>query len=101
MRVRAGMSALVVVVLLAACTNPSSTPPTSSAGPQRLEVYEALIRRLARPESEQPIYVLSDLCFQLMTPNVRCPDRLTTEEQQQLGQRLRDLGRVVFRSKNE
>jgi hypothetical protein len=72
-----------------------ATTPTES--PRRLEVYEALIRHLADPEGTQPIFVLSELCVQLMESEVTCPDRLTAAEQRELEARLSDLGDVEFR----
>jgi len=73
----------------------------SSDSSRRVEVYETLIRHLADPEGSQPIYVLSDLCAQLMEPEVTCSDRLSREEQEELGMRLRDLGDIVFRAEDD
>lgn len=73
----------------------SPTPPTST---QRLEIYEALIRHLADPDGPQPIYVLSDLCVDLMESEPRCPDRLTREEQRELAARLQEMGELEFRT---
>jgi hypothetical protein len=53
------------------------------------------------PEGTQPIYVLTDLCFQLMRGEPRCPDDLTPEEQQALGEGLHDPGDIVFRSMDD
>jgi hypothetical protein len=73
---------------------PAPTPPEST---RRLDVYEALIRHLADPDGPQPIFVLSELCTQLMETEVTCPDDLTASEQQELEARLVDLGDVEFR----
>lgn len=64
-------------------------------------VYEALIRHLVDPEGTQPIYILADLCFQLMDEEPRCPDHLDVAEQRDLGARLGDLGEIVFRSNDD
>jgi hypothetical protein len=109
----------LVAALLTACADPStpgggsSVSPTSSDGTTsaspapsesspRLAVYETLIRYLVDPEGSQPIYVLSDLCFQLMkSDDVNCPEHLSSEEQQELTVRLQDLGDIVFRSHDD
>jgi hypothetical protein len=101
---------LAGLILFAACDDPpgqvssGSAPSTTSPVPgsaQRLEVYEVLIRHLVNPQGTQPIYVLTDLCFQLMRGEPRCPDDLTPEEQQALGEGLQDLGDIVFRSMDD
>jgi hypothetical protein len=71
--------------------------PTPSESSRRLEVYEAMIRHLADPDGSQPIFVLSELCMQLMEPEMTCPDDLTASEQRELEARLSDLGDVEFR----
>jgi hypothetical protein len=87
-------------VLLAACADPSAsqggTASPASAQSIRVDVYEALIRHLVNPDGTQPIYVPSDLCYQLMKERVTCPDRLTGEERSELKARLQDLGEIVF-----
>ena len=96
-------------ILFAACTGSSDpvsggpAPSTHSPDPgsARLEVYEVLIRHLVDPKGTQPIYVLTDLCFQLMRGESRCPDDLTLEEQQELGEDLQDLGDIMFRSMDD
>ena len=96
-----------VTLLLAACGDapaPGSAhsgDPTPTDGSRRLDVYETLIRHLANPAGPKPIYVLSDLCFNLMKDEPSCSDRLSHEEQEELGTRLKDLGDVVFRRDDE
>ena len=76
---------LAGLILFSACDPPreqvssGSAPSTPSpdSGSERLEVYEVLIRHLVDPKGTQPIYVLTDLCFQLMRGESRCPDALT------------------------
>jgi len=62
----------------------------------RVDTYEALIRHLVNPDGEQPILVLSDLCYSLMKERFTCPDRLSGQEQSELTARLQDLGEIVF-----
>jgi hypothetical protein len=62
-----------------------------------VDVSETLIRHLVNPAGSKPVYVVSDLCFNLMRDPPTCPDRLSHEEQQELGVRLQDLGEIVFR----
>ncbi len=71
-------------------------PPTPSPDLSRVDAYEVLIRHLADPAGPAPIYVLTDLCFQLIEPQSTCPDRLSLEEEQELRARLQDLGEIVF-----
>jgi hypothetical protein len=103
---------LAGVILFVACDDPPepvvagstlSTPSTPSPdrGSARPEVYEVLIRHLVDPKGTQPVYVLTDLCFQLMRGEPRCPDDLTPQEQQELGEGLQDLGDIVFRSMDD
>ena len=101
---------LASLVVFVACNDPpepmSAGPPPSTPSPvpasaQRLDVYEVLIRHLVNPKGTQPIYVLTDLCFQLMRGEPRCPDDLTSEEQQALDEGLQDLGDIVFRSMDD
>ena len=96
---------VVGVVLLAACADPhgaggsgsgSASPTPSSPAAIRLDVYEALVRHLVDPEGTQPIYVLSDLCSQLMESEVTCSDHLSRGGQQELSSRLQDVGDIVF-----
>ena len=93
------------VVLLAACADParpsdsgsgSVSPTPSSPAAIRLDVYEALVRHLVNPEGTQPIYVLSDLCSQLVESEVTCPDHLNRGERQELSSRLQNVGDIVF-----
>lgn len=101
---------LAGLVVFVACNDPPepvsagpapSTPSPVPGSAQRLEVYEVLIRHLVNPKGNQPIHVLTDLCFQLMRGEPRCPDDLTPEEQQALGEELQDLGDIVFRSMDD
>jgi hypothetical protein len=97
---------LVAVLLLAACADPLAEGNDSPQAPrpshrQRIDVYEALVRHLADPRGPKPIYVVSDLCFELMRGEQRCPDHLSRDEEQELGARLRDLGDIVFRRDDE
>lgn len=100
-------SGAAVAIFLAACADLSapgsgeSPSPLPSDGSQRVDVYEILIRRLADPEGSQPIYVVSDLCFNLMQAELTCPDDLSRDEQQELAARLQDLGDIVFRRNDE
>src|SRR5262245_52923039 len=99
----ASVIALMGAIVLCGCADPQ--PPgdggaassTGSPGPgsERVLVYEALIRHLVDPEGTQPIYILADLCFQLMDEEPRCPDHLDVAEQRDLGARLGDLGEIV------
>jgi hypothetical protein len=99
---------LVMAVLLAACANPpvepgggtSSSPTPTDAGSPRLTIYETMIRHLVDPKGAQPIYVLTDLCGQLLQSEVACPDPLSNAEQQELLQRLHDLD-IVFRGNDD
>jgi hypothetical protein len=100
---------LAGLILLTACGGPPqptsggsvSSTPSSDPRSARLDVYDVLIRHLVNPQGTQPIYVLTDLCFQLMRGEPRCPDRLTPQEQQELGEGLKDLGDIVFRSMDD
>jgi hypothetical protein len=67
----------------------------------RVGIYEALIRHLVNPDGTQPIYVISDLCYQLMKDKITCPDHFSRGERQELLTRLQDLGDVVFLSNDE
>jgi hypothetical protein len=95
---------VVGLILLAACADPpqstggESATSTPSSDPRlaRLDVYEVLIRHLVDAKGTQPIYVLTDLCYQLMEGDVTCPDRLDRIEQHELEGRLQDLGEIVF-----
>lgn len=97
----------VVSVVLVACTEagaPASSRPGSSVQSgtySRVDVYEAMIRYLAKPDGPKPIYVLSALCSQLMDSEGGCPDRLSRYEQRALGGRLQDLGAIVFRTQDD
>jgi hypothetical protein len=102
---------LAGLIMFVACTDTpepvSAGPPNAEPSPEdsgsarRSEVYEVLIRHLVNPKGTQPIYVLTDLCFQLMRGEHRCPDDLTPEEQQALSEGLQDLGDIVFRSMDD
>jgi hypothetical protein len=100
---------LAGLLVFATCTGPPETvrtgpaPPTPSpdAGSARLDVYEVLIRHLVNPRGTHPLYVLTDVCFGLMRGEPRCPDDLTSEDQQELGEALQDLGEIVFRSMDD
>lgn len=75
--------------------------PSEASDLARVGIYEALIRHLVNPDGTQPIYIMSDLCYQLMKDMVTCPDHLSRGEQQDLRTRLDDLGDVVFLSNDE
>jgi hypothetical protein len=94
----------VVPVMLSACTRygaPTDQSQTLTARSySRVDVYEAMIRYLARPKPT-PIWVQSDLCFQLIPPAEGCPDHLSHAEQEQLAARLRDLGKIEFKPRDE
>jgi hypothetical protein len=100
---------LVGAIVLAGCADArlpgdggtASATRSSGPGSERLAVYEALIRHLVDPEGTQPVYILADLCFQLMEGEPRCPDRLDAMEQRDLAARLDDLGEIVFRSNDD
>jgi hypothetical protein len=95
---------LAGLILLAACADPPQptgggsgpSTPSSDQRSARLDVYEALIRHLVDPNGTQPIFVLTELCFQLIEGEMTCPDRLDRVEQRALGERLQDLGQIVF-----
>ena len=95
------------LVVLAACASPSAasqvgtqSPSSSSSTAPRLDIHEALIEHLVDREGTQPIYVVPDLCFQLMEPTRGCPDQLSKGEQRELSIRLQDLGDIVFVSED-
>lgn len=98
--------AALCVLWLSACADPQvagdadpTSPSSATAALGRADAYEALIRYLADPERE-PIYVSPRLCFQLMEPDMSCPDHLSPAEQAELSQRLADLGHVRFTSED-
>jgi hypothetical protein len=67
-----------------------------------VDAYEALIRRLADPPNgEATIYVLSDLCMQLMSREPSCHGHLSRTDQQELALRLRDVGDLRFRGEDD
>jgi hypothetical protein len=70
----------------------------TTTGVDRMGVYEAMIRDLANaPDAvgSQSIHVLADLCSGLVAEKP-CLDRLTPAEQQELTDRLLDVGPVTF-----